>query len=78
MNEKEKIHIMLADVGLADINQSGDPNFTDYKQYMSPELVYGQLGKLNGKSDIWSLGVILYFIITFKVINIYKHLSKDS
>jgi len=31
MKEDEKIHIALADVGLADLNRSGDPYFTDYK-----------------------------------------------
>eukprot|EP00347_Sterkiella_histriomuscorum_P018719 403344439 len=76
--DNEKIQIALADVGLSELNRSGDPYFTDYKQYMSPELVYGQLDQLSTKTDIWSVGTILYFMVTFKVINIYKHLSRES
>jgi hypothetical protein len=33
---------MLSDVGLADLNGSGDPEKTDAEQFMAPELVFGK------------------------------------
>ena len=64
---------MLSDVGLADLNGSGDPDKTDAEQFMAPELVFGK--QLFTKTDIWSLGAILYFLVTLKVKDIYENTS---
>ena len=66
---------MLSDVGLADLNGSGDPKKTDAMQFMAPELVFGEKIFNNNKTDIWSLGAILYFLITLKVKDIYENTS---
>ena len=38
---------------------------------MAPELVFGEA--LYTKTDIWSLGAILYFLVTLKVKDIYEN-----
>lgn len=59
----------IADFGLAvhettlrlrEVEIAGSP------RYMSPEQVRGENHRLDGRSDIWSLGVILYFLLTEK------------
>ncbi len=57
----------VADFGLAvhesfQRRQRGDRSGTP--GYMSPELVRGETHRLDGRSDIWSLGVMLYEMLT--------------
>lgn len=65
LNDKGEPHI--ADFGLA-IHESfqrrrrGDKSGTP--RYMSPELVRGESHRIDGRSDIWSIGVMLYEMLT--------------
>jgi serine/threonine protein kinase len=57
----------VVDFGLAvfeqeQLEQAGDVGGTAY--YMSPEQTRGETHRLDGRSDIWSLGVILYELLT--------------
>ena len=50
-----------------DFGVSADDEFWDFGEiapafYASPEMMYRQ--KINGKTDIWSLGIILYELCT--------------
>ncbi|MBM4089339.1 MAG: serine/threonine protein kinase, partial [Planctomycetes bacterium] len=58
--------VHLADFGLAvhagELGQRGATSGTP--AYMSPEQVRGETHRLDGRSDIWSVGVILYELLT--------------
>lgn len=73
MSKKETLDVVLSDVGLADLNGSGNPKRSDAKQFMAPELVFGQ--KLSAKTDIWSFGAILYFLVTLQIKDIYENIN---
>ena len=58
---------IVADFGLAlheseQQGRAGEVSGTPY--YMSPEQVCGLVHRLDGRTDIWSLGVILYEVLT--------------
>lgn len=62
--------VRIADFGLAiresmQPGYSGDVSGTPF--YMSPEQVRGEAHTLDGRSDIWSIGVILYEMLTCRV-----------
>ena len=57
----------LADFGLAvdeqgQVNRAGE--FAGTVPYMAPEQVRGETHQLDGRADIWSLGVVLYRMLT--------------
>lgn len=60
-------NIRIADFGLA-IHERGQRNLprdtagTPY--YMAPEQVRGETHRLDGRTDVWSLGVIFYWLLT--------------
>ena len=59
----------IADFGLAvteDLQRSLAGNLAGTLIYMSPEQVRGETHRLDGRADIWSLGVILYEMLTGK------------
>lgn len=59
----------IADFGLAvteDLQRSLAGNLAGTLLYMSPEQVRGETHRLDGRADIWSLGVILYEMLTGK------------
>lgn len=62
------MNVKLIDFGLAvDVNESSSELSTKYGTaiYMSPEILRQQ-GSFNEEDEVWSLGVILYLMLTFK------------
>lgn len=65
---KDTEHAILCDFGLAkaaeaaSLTQSNE--WLGTLPYMSPEQVSGDLKNLDERSDIWSLGVLFYFVLT--------------
>lgn len=60
-------HVHVADFGLAlheDLRQLRKGEVTGTPAYMSPEQVRGETHRLDGRSDLWSVGVILYELLT--------------
>lgn len=57
----------ITDFGLAAFEKdivSGGGEITGTPAYMSPEQTLGQYDQIDGRTDIWSLGVILYELLT--------------
>jgi serine/threonine-protein kinase len=67
-NNEERI-VKVLDFGLSKCERPGDPSVTSGSGilgsplYMSPEQLWSP-GEVDGRSDIWSLGVILYELLT--------------
>ena len=60
-------HAHVADFGLAldeSLQQLKQGETCGTPAYMSPEQVRGETHRLDGRSDLWSLGVILYELLT--------------
>jgi serine/threonine protein kinase len=60
-------HPLIADFGLALLEQdqlASPRQFCGTKYYMSPEQVSANTQRIDGRSDLWSLGVILYELLT--------------
>ncbi len=61
---------LVADFGLA-IHESQQPQSRGVVagtwQYMSPEQIRGESHRLDGRSDVWSLGVMLYQLLVGKL-----------
>ena len=68
---KNTEHAILCDFGLAkaaeadSLTQSNE--WLGTLPYMSPEQVSGDLKNLDERSDIWSLGVLFYFVLTHEL-----------
>ena len=59
-----KDQVKLADFGLAKIMDDGKASVVGTPYYLAPEVIKG---RYNTKCDIWSLGVVLYFILTSRL-----------
>ncbi len=65
LDTKDQPHI--ADFGLAvhqDDRWPGQGEVAGSPAYMAPEQVRGETHRLNGRTDVWALGVILYRMLT--------------
>jgi serine/threonine protein kinase len=62
----EQSHPYLADFGLAlrDVDPESGPSYVGTPAYMSPEQVRGEGHRIDGRSDIFSLGVLMYELMT--------------
>ncbi|MFN7842730.1 MAG: protein kinase domain-containing protein [Pirellula sp.] len=61
--------VKVVDLGLALSDETPIDNqkqFAGTRQYMSPEQVLGELHRIDGRTDIWALGVILYELLTLQ------------
>lgn len=74
---KDDFEPMVGDFGLCYIEESerdtGTGEAIGSRYYMAPELADGKLDKINPLSDIYSLGKLLYFILTEKIFDREKH-----
>ncbi|XZE22426.1 protein kinase domain-containing protein [Pirellulaceae bacterium SH449] len=62
-------HVKVADLGLAISDETpidSRKQFAGTRQYMSPEQVLGELHRIDGRTDIWAFGVILYELLTLQ------------
>ena len=75
--DEKKIHVVLADFGLAKGTQSEALSYAGTPLYMSPEVGLG--GKYYANTDVYSLGVTIYQIMTKDSATSISHLllSKD-
>ncbi len=74
---KDNFEPVVGDFGLCYIEDSERDTNTDEaigsRYYMAPELADGKLDEINLLSDIYSLGKLLYFILTGKIFDREKH-----
>ncbi|MCU0721272.1 MAG: serine/threonine-protein kinase [Pirellula sp.] len=62
-------HVKVVDLGLALSDETPIDNqkqFAGTRQYMSPEQVLGELHRIDGRTDLWAFGVILYELLTLQ------------
>lgn len=74
---KDDFEPMVGDFGLCYIEESERDTDTGEaigsRYYMAPELADGKLDEINPLSDIYSLGKLLYFILTGQIFDREKH-----
>lgn len=61
--------VQISDIGLPEVTKSFSAN-QDIIQFCAPEL--SETSKITSPGDIWALGVILYFIVSSEIKNVYE------
>ncbi len=59
---KDKISFKISDFGLSNINE-GTMSSKGTPLTMSPEMLKREINLISSKSDIWSLGIIIYYLL---------------
>lgn len=66
----EELIVRVTDIGLSEVCRSSDPAKIDYLQFLAEEIITG--GYISPMADIWSLGAILYFMVSQNNVKIYE------
>lgn len=64
LDRAEKVKITDFGLALGAINFDTAPSAAGTPKYMAPEQIRGEAHRIDGRTDIWSLGVMLYEMLT--------------
>ncbi len=58
-----KMNFKISDFGINDLRDVTKMNLNNIQITMSPEVLKGEKDKISSKTDIWSLGIIIYYML---------------
>ena len=58
-----KMNFKISDFGINDLRDVTKMNLNNNQITMSPEVLKGEKDKISSKTDIWSLGIIIYYML---------------